>query len=110
MFLTINTLDEFNGLVGSEPAMLVYFSTDNCGVCKVLKPKVGEMLKQKFPRLKPFYINCNESPDIAAQNRIFAVPTILVFFENRESLRKSRNFGLDELATEISRPYHLMFS
>jgi thioredoxin-like negative regulator of GroEL len=103
-------LDEFNQLVGSEPALLFYFSTDECQVCKVLKPKVNEMLGQHFPKMKLFYVNSNQSPEIAAQNRIFVVPTILVFFDKREFLRKSRSFGLDELKSEISRPYHLMFS
>jgi hypothetical protein len=48
-------------------------------------------------------------PEVAAQNRVFAAPTIVVFFAGRETIRKSRAFGIDELKAEISRPYSLMF-
>lgn len=110
MYTAIHTLDEYNELVATAPALLIYFSTDECNVCKVLKPKVGEMLIANFPKIKLIYVNLNQSPEIAAQNRIFAVPTLLVFFEGREYIRKSRNFGLDELKNEIDRPYQMMFS
>lgn len=110
MYTTIHTLHEYNELVVTEPAMLIYFSTDECNVCKVLKPKVGEMLTENFPKIKLIYINLNQSPEIAAQNRIFAVPTIQVIFDGREYIRKSRNFGMDELRNAIDRPYQMMFS
>ena len=110
MFTTIKSLEEYNELVESELALLVYFSTDECNVCKVLKPKVGELIKDQFSEIKLFYVNLNQSPEIAAQNRIFAVPTIQIIFDRREFIRKSRNFGLDELKAEIDRPYQLMFS
>ncbi|KOH43037.1 thioredoxin family protein [Sunxiuqinia dokdonensis] len=110
MFTIIHTLDQYHEVVGTEPALLIYFSTDECSVCKVLKPKVGEMLTENFPKIKLFYVNLNQSPELAAQNRIFAVPTLQVLFDGREYIRKSRNFGLDELKNEIERPYQLMFS
>lgn len=68
------------------------------------------MISENFPEIKLFYVNINQSPDIAAQTRIFAVPTLQVIFDRREFVRKSRNFGLDELKAEINRPYGLMFS
>lgn len=110
MFTTITSLDEYNKLIEEELALLIYFSTNECNVCKVLKPKVGEMISEIFPEIKLFYVNINQSPDIAAQNRIFAVPTLQIIFDRREFVRKSRNFGLDELKAEIDRPYKLMFS
>jgi thiol-disulfide isomerase/thioredoxin len=110
MYPTIHTLDEYKKLVVNEPALLVYFSTEECTVCEVLKPKVGEMLKENFPKIKLIDINLNQSPEIAAQNRIFAVPTLQVLFDGHEYIRKSRNFGLDELRNEIDRPYQMMFS
>ena len=110
MFKEITSIDDFQQLLSEEIAVLAYFSTDDCNVCKVLKPKVDDLVDHFFPKIKRIYINSNKLPDVAAQNRIFTVPTILVFFEGREFLRKSRSFGIDELKSEISRPYHLMFS
>jgi len=47
---------------------------------------------------------------VAGQHRVFAAPTILVFFDGRETIRKSRNIGIDELRREIERPYSMIFS
>lgn len=105
----IQSPEHFNQVVSSEPAVLVYFSHEQCGVCKVLKPKVEKMLKENYPSMSMYYCNTVEQPEVAAQNRIFAVPTVLIFFEGRETFRFSRNMGVEELAQAIERPYSMMF-
>ncbi len=109
MYTEITSIEEYQHLLQTEAAVLVYFSTDECNVCKVLKPKVDSLIEEDFPRIKPVYVNSSKAPELAAQNRIFAVPTILVFFEGREFLRKSRSFGIADLGNELKRPYQLMF-
>jgi thioredoxin-like negative regulator of GroEL len=109
MFAEIKSLDEFNQMKQEEPALLAYFSTDACNVCKVLKPKVDELVRSEFPQLKMVYVKSDVLPDIAGQHQVFAAPTILVFFDGRETIRKSRNIGLDELYREIDRPYSMIF-
>ncbi len=109
MFIEIKSLDEFNRMKQEEAALLAYFSTDTCNVCKVLKPKVDELIQREFPKLKTMYVKSDVLPDIAGQHQVFAAPTILVFFDGRETIRKSRNIGLDELHREIDRPYSLIF-
>lgn len=110
MFETINSFEEFLTLKEKEPALLAYFSTETCNVCKVLKPKVGELIESGFPKIKTVYVQTDKIPEAAAQNQVFAVPSILVFFEGREYIRKSRNIGIDELRQDIKRPYSLFFS
>jgi thioredoxin-like negative regulator of GroEL len=105
----LHTLEDYHKKVQSEPALLFYFSTPQCQVCKVLRPKVEQMLEQAFPRMGFIYVDMEKLPRIAGQMQIFAAPTILVYFEGKESLRKSRNISLEELAKEISRSYGLIF-
>ena len=109
MFIEIKSLDEFNQMKQEEPALLAYFSTDACNVCKVLKPKVDELVQNEFPQLKMVYVKSDVLPDVAGQHQVFAAPTILVFFDGRETIRKSRSIGLDELRRLINRPYSLTF-
>lgn len=110
MYQHIENLQEFEQFVADSPAVLAYFSTLECNVCKVLKPKVMELILSEFPEVSLLYVETNLQPEIAAQNRIFAVPTLMVYFDGKEFIRKSRNFGLDELRQELQRPYKLMFS
>lgn len=107
---TIQSLEEFILAVENNLAVLAYFSTDTCSVCHVLKPKVEQMIARDFPQIKLLFIPSDQLPGVAAQNSIFTAPTVLVFFEGKESIRKSRSFGIDELKAEILRPYSVIFS
>jgi len=108
MFVEIQSKAEFERMKNA-PALLGYFSTDTCNVCKVLKPKVEEMNRTHFPRMKLAYVKLDLLPEIAGQHRVFSAPTILVFFEGREAIRKSRSIGVKELKHEIERFYDLLF-
>ncbi len=110
MFQQIHDLGQFEQIIGDEVAVLAYFSTDECNVCKILKPKIGELIQKQFPEIKLLYVNISETPDISAQQRIFSVPTICIYFDSKESIRKSRNISVSELEVEISRPYSILFS
>ena len=110
MFTEVQSYEEFLKMKTVEPGLLAYFSTDTCNVCKVLKPKVAEMVTNEFPKMKLAYVRSDKLPAAAAQNRVFVAPTILVFFDGQESIRKSRSIGIDELHHEIERPYSMIFS
>jgi hypothetical protein len=75
----------------------------------VLKPKVKEMLTDSFPEIPMFYVDTVLTPDISAQHSVFTIPTIVVFFEGKEIIRKSRHIGVDQLQSEIERPYNIFF-
>ncbi len=107
--ITISSLDEFNEFVKKNGGAVTYFSTPQCNVCKVLKPKLKELLANHFPEMKFAYVNTVESQEMAAQNQVFTVPTILFHLDGREFIRKSRNVNLNILAEELERPYSMMF-
>ncbi len=109
MFKEIDSFEIFLKMKAEEPALLAYFSTETCNVCKVLKPKVADLIQASFPEIKMVYIQTDKLPEVAAQNQVFAVPTLLVYFEGREYIRKSRNIGIGELEREIERPYSMIF-
>ncbi|MBC8005622.1 MAG: thioredoxin family protein [Verrucomicrobia bacterium] len=106
---TIHSMDEFQSALAENKAVLAYFSTDACSVCAVLKPKVEKLVRENFPQMKTVYIQSDHQPALAAQNHIFAAPTVLVFFEGRETIRKSRVFGIEDFKREIQRPYSVLF-
>jgi len=106
---TLLTIEEFKEFVAKNGGTVTYFSTPTCNVCKVLKPKLKEMLAEIFPEMKFAYVNTVEAMELAAQNQVFAVPTILFHLDGKEFIRKSRNVNLNELTEELERPYGMMF-
>jgi thiol-disulfide isomerase/thioredoxin len=67
-------------------------------------------LNEEFPKISFVYIDIEKEKELAAEYSIFAVPTIIFFFEGKEAIRKSRNFGFSELELALERPYKMMFS
>lgn len=89
--------------------VLVYFSHNRCSVCKVLLPKVQDLLATDFPKVQMAYCNIEQAPEPAAQNSVFNAPTLLIFVQGKEYMRFSRNVGLIPLAQAIERPYGMLF-
>ena len=110
MIEIIKSLDEFQNIIQNNLGVLVYFSHEKCNVCKVLKPKIFNLLTDSFPKINMYYSDTVLFPEIAAQNSIFTVPTIIIYLDNKEFIRKSRNIGIDELRKDLERPYNLMFN
>ncbi len=107
--ITISSLEEFKEFISKNSGAVTYFSTPQCNVCKVLKPKLKELLAEHFPEMKFAYVNTVEAQEMAAQNQVFTVPTILFHLDSKEFIRRSRNVNLNVLAEELERPYDMMF-
>ncbi|MBX3043865.1 MAG: thioredoxin family protein [Candidatus Kapabacteria bacterium] len=106
----ITSFDELNNEISNKLISLVYLSHQNCSVCKVLKPKISELLTEEYPNVKMLYADIEKIPEIKGQFSVFAVPTIIFFIEGRENFRRSRNIGIGELRDLIERPYQFLFS
>ena len=105
----IYNLEALQTLISEKPGVLLYFSNDMCSVCKVLKPKVEELLSEDFPEIETRFIDTDKSPVLSGQYRVFTIPTILIFFDGNEQARLSRNISLHQLNEIIERPYSLIF-
>ena len=103
------SFENFLEITKSNKAVCFYLSTLECNVCKVLKPKVIEMLEVDFPMISFCYVDLNEAKEISGQLSIFSVPTILVYFEGKETIRASRNMHIEELCEQIDRYYKMIF-
>ena len=95
--------------ISKEEAVLLYFSTASCSVGEAVEPKVRAMIQNKFPKIKYESVDINFQAEVAAHFSAFTEPTILVFFDGKESIRKSRSFSVTELEENINRLYQLFF-
>jgi len=105
----LTTENEIQEFLADGKFSALYFSTDDCNVCKVLKPKLKEFLVTNFPQISFAYININNSKESASQRTIFTVPTILFIYEGKELIRKARHINFKELHDELSRFYEMIF-
>lgn len=88
--------------------VLLYFSSRGCGVCTAVKPKI-EVLLKKYPNIKAFEIQSDESLEVSAGYSIFTAPSIILFIDGKEVIRELRFISILELDRKISRYYSLYY-
>lgn len=106
----MQNIEEIQNIVKEHPAVMLYFSAPTCNVCHALKPKLLEAIGKNFENFEVISVDTSTSQEIAAQFSVFAIPTVLIFLDGREFLRKSRHMSVDEVIKEIKRPYEIMMS
>jgi thioredoxin-like negative regulator of GroEL len=106
----MHTIETITHSIQSNMAVMLYFSAPSCNVCHALKPKLIDAIEQNFSDFEIISIDISQTPEIASHFSVFAIPTLLVFLDGREFLRKSRHMSVNEVIREIKRPYEMMIS
>ena len=106
----MQTIENIENIIKENLCVMVYFSAPTCNVCHALKPKLLEALDKNFTEFKVESVDISVEEDVAPHFGVFAIPTVLVFLDGREFLRKSRHMSVDEVIREIKRPYDIMTS
>ncbi len=88
--------------INEAPLLAAYFSYPECSVCRVLRPKVEELISG-HPGAEFLYVNTHEQTEISGQFLVFTVPTIIIFSGGREQKRFSRHFSLLDLQGYLER-------
>ena len=103
------SLEGVKDMVKIKPAVLLYFKNDKCAPCLVLRPKVNELIESSFPKMELIIIDTVQQPEFAGEFQVYANPTLLVFFDGKEYIRRSKFVGIPALKSEISRLYKMIF-
>lgn len=105
---TIDNLEEISRIIESETMVLAYFTTAGCNVCKDLFPKIEKMM-QRFPEVVGIKGDADQTTELVGAYGVFVVPTIILFVEGKETIRRARTIGVEELAGAIERYYGMVF-
>jgi len=98
---------DFASHLRDAPLAAVYFSGPDCGVCRVLEPRLAALLEAEFPALATARVDCRRLPELAAAQSVFAIPTLLIYIDGRETLRYARAFSPAQVRDDLQRPYRL---
>jgi len=78
--IVIATESNFNDQVLQSPQpVLVDFWAEWCGPCKMIAPVLDELATEYGGKIKIAKVNIDEHQNLAAQYRVTAIPTLLVF-------------------------------
>ena len=105
----LDSIEQIEELLADLPSVLLYFYSDNCAPCLSLRPKVVELVCDRFPNVRIGFINGEIDPLITATFSVFAFPTLILYFEGKEHYRGSKYLAIPQLAETINKPYTLLF-
>jgi thioredoxin 1 len=73
--------------IAGEKPVVVDFWAEWCGPCRMIAPIIGELAAEYEGKVAIGKLNVDENSEIATEDRIMSIPTIL-FFKNGELVDK----------------------
>jgi thiol-disulfide isomerase/thioredoxin len=91
---------QLNALKSSSEKSIVVFSASWCGPCKILSQNIDQV-KAKLPNAKIYKIDVDENNDLALDENIQSVPTVL-YLGNKEPITKKGVQTVGELLSHLN--------
>lgn len=92
----------FSELTSGLKPVLVDFSADWCGPCKMLAPILEELKHKVGDKATIIKIDVDRNPVISQQFGIQSVPTLMIFQDGEVKWRKSGVVGAQDLETLLT--------
>lgn len=82
-------MSNFSEIIKSHPLVLIDFSAEWCGPCKMLGPILKEVKDKMGEDVKIIKIDVDKNPAIAGSYQVQGVPTMILFKKGTQVWRQS---------------------
>ena len=81
--------ESFEEIINGDTLVLVDFSAEWCGPCKIVKPVLEELQQRMGEMVRIIKIDIDKSPALAETWQIESVPTLVLFQKGASLWRRS---------------------
>lgn len=99
--MTTSAKETYNDIINGSTPVLVDFSAEWCGPCKMMAPILKELNAMMGNAVRILKIDVDKNPQLAAQHNISGVPTLILFQKGKILWRQSGVMPANQLAKVI---------
>jgi thioredoxin 1 len=92
----------FEDLIASEKPILIDFSAEWCGPCKMLAPTLKQLANDMGEKIRIVKIDIDRNPALTTKYRVSGVPTLMLFQKSQLKWRQSGVLSLGQLKNIIN--------
>ena len=81
--------ETFGDIIGGEKPVLLDFTAEWCGPCKMMKPVLQELHDRLGDKLRILKIDIDRNPAVASNFQVQSVPTLILFQNGKILWRQS---------------------
>jgi len=97
-----NKRETFGEIINGDTPVLVDFTAEWCGPCKLMKPELEKLHQQMGDKVRIIKIDIDKSPAAANTFQVQSVPTLMLFQKGKQLWRQSGVVQASQLESIIN--------
>lgn len=93
---------KFSEIINSDKPVVVDFSAEWCGPCKMMGPILKEVAKEFGDKVRIIKIDVDRNPAMAQKYQIMSVPTLMIFKNGQMLQRQAGVVQVPQLVSLIN--------